>query len=77
LHIHSSDSEYDIHIIYGQEGTLLNRSTIDFVKISSVLTDAIEAVKDEQNSAIAVSQLENAQNELQKAMSFSLSFIHK
>lgn len=53
-------------------------STIDFNRISQVLTETLEVVKAEQDSSsAALKQLENAQNELQQALSFSLSFIHK
>ncbi|MBU8879045.1 hypothetical protein BGM26_08605 [Bacillus sp. FJAT-29790] len=56
----------------------MNHSIIDFNKISRALTDTIEAVKDDNNfSNTALEQLENAQNELQQALSFSLSSKHK
>ena len=57
---------------------MLNHSTIDFNKISQVLTDTLEVVKAEHDlSNTALQQLEYAQDELQRAMSFSLSFQHK
>ncbi|MED3571992.1 hypothetical protein ACTHO0_11525 [Cytobacillus praedii] len=51
---------------------------IDFNKISQSLTETIEAVKADQNlSPSALEQLQNAQNELQQAMTYSFSFLHK
>lgn len=54
-------------------------SRIDFNKISQSLTDTIEAIKEEQDvlSSKALEQLQNAQNELQQAMTYSFSFLHR
>ncbi|MFE8695715.1 hypothetical protein ACFYKT_04985 [Cytobacillus sp. FJAT-53684] len=53
-------------------------SMIDFNKISQSLAETIEAIRNEQDlSPFALEQLENAQNELQQAMSYSLSSLHK
>ncbi|MFO1444663.1 hypothetical protein KDN24_15945 [Bacillus sp. Bva_UNVM-123] len=56
----------------------MNHSMIDFNRISQVLTNTLELVKAEaSSSAIALTQLENAQNELQQAMSFSFLLKYK
>ena len=55
----------------------MKHSNIDFNKISQVLMNTIEAVKEEQNSTGALEQLQTAQNELQQAMSLSFSSVHK
>ena len=53
-------------------------SIVDFNKISQALTDTIEVIKSEQDLAASVLEdLENAKNELQQAMSYSLSSLHK
>jgi hypothetical protein len=51
---------------------------IDFNKISQTLADTMEAIKADQNlSPSALEQLQNAQSELQQAMSYSFSSLHK
>ncbi|MBY0122644.1 hypothetical protein [Bacillus sp. S/N-304-OC-R1] len=56
----------------------MKHSNIDFNKISQVLSNTIEAVKEDQNlSSVAIEQLQTAQNELQQAMTFSISSVHK
>ncbi len=79
LCIRFPDLEYDIHIIKkGQEGYSLNQPIIDFNKISQALTDTIEAIKDEKDlSFTALEQLKNAQHDLQQAISFSFTSVHK
>lgn len=54
-------------------------SRIDFNKISQSLTDTIEAIKEEQDvlSSKALEQLQHAQSELQQAMTYSFSFLHR
>ncbi|KAB2338272.1 hypothetical protein F7731_01520 [Cytobacillus depressus] len=53
-------------------------SNLDFYKISQVLTNTIETMKEEHNlSTSALEQLQHAQNELQQAMSLSFSSVHK
>ncbi|MDQ0271026.1 hypothetical protein [Cytobacillus purgationiresistens] len=47
---------------------------IDFNKIMEAVNGSIEAVKDEQNlSSVALDQLKAAQQDIQHALSFSLS----
>ncbi|MBP2241321.1 ABC-type transporter Mla subunit MlaD [Cytobacillus eiseniae] len=54
------------------------RSKIDFNQISQSLSDKVEALMSEQDfSASALEQLQKAQNELQQALSYSLSSLHK
>lgn len=55
----------------------MNSSTIDFNMISQVLSNTLEVVKAEDMTSAALEQLQNAQSELQQAMTFSLSSIHK
>ncbi|WP_185150631.1 hypothetical protein [Cytobacillus dafuensis] len=56
----------------------MNQPIIDFNKISQALTDTIEAIKDEKDlSFTALEQLKNAQHDLQQAISFSFTSVHK
>lgn len=54
-------------------------SRIDFNKISQSLTDTIEAIKADNIvlSSKALEQLQHAQNELNQAMTYSFSALHK
>ncbi|CAM3505452.1 hypothetical protein [Cytobacillus oceanisediminis] len=55
----------------------MKHSTIDFHKISQALNGTMEAIQGEgDSSAEALESLRNAQDELQQALSFSMSRIN-
>lgn len=55
----------------------MKHSIIDFNKISQALNGTMEAIQGEGNpSAEAVESIRNAQDELQQALSFSMSRVN-
>ncbi|GLB57938.1 hypothetical protein [Cytobacillus sp. NCCP-133] len=55
----------------------MKHSKIDFNKISQALNGTLEAIQgDDDSSAVALESLRSAQEELQQALSFSLSRVN-